>query len=356
MSVPPSARPRDGRSASTGRDRRRGAGRSVRGGLPAAGPSRRRGRDVRAAAHAVGPGAQRRGPRPPGDQGPRGTFERETLGSGGCSFLGTSRSASTSRTESFATLHHAVIYAAGAQTASRSDMPGEDLPGSHAATEFVAWYNGHPDYSDRDFDLSASRAVVVGNGNVALDVARMLVLDPEEVAATDTADHAVEGLARAHVEHVVVLGRRGPAQAAFTNPELLELGELEAATQSSIPRRSSWTSTRAPGSSSPGRRWPRRRSRSSASTRSAHRPASRTASSFASSVHRSRCSGTVRTLRSSGLRVVRNRIEPDERGNLRAVVDRRRGSDRVRPRSAVDRVPRTRAARRSVRRAPWRDP
>lgn len=125
--------------------------------------------------------------------------------------------------------YHAVVYAYGTATDNRLGIPGEDLPGSHAATEFVAWYNGHPGHADRDFDLSATRAVVIGNGNVALDVARMLVLDPDEIAPTDTADHAIEALAQARVQEVVVLGRRGPAQAAFTNPELLELGELKRA-------------------------------------------------------------------------------------------------------------------------------
>src|SRR3954468_24176263 len=123
--------------------------------------------------------------------------------------------------------YHAVIYAVGTRDDNRLGIEGEDRPGSHAATEFVAWYNGHPDYADYEFDLSASRAVVIGNGNVAIDVARMLVLDPDEVSTTDTADHAIEGLMAAQVEHVIMLGRRGPAQAAFTNPELLELGELK---------------------------------------------------------------------------------------------------------------------------------
>jgi ferredoxin--NADP+ reductase len=122
--------------------------------------------------------------------------------------------------------YHAVVYAVGTRDDNRLGIAGEDRPGSHPATEFVAWYNGHPDHADREFDLSARTAVVVGNGNVALDVARMLVLDPAEVAATDTADHAVEALARATVGRVIVLGRRGPAQAAFTTPELLELSEL----------------------------------------------------------------------------------------------------------------------------------
>jgi ferredoxin/flavodoxin---NADP+ reductase len=122
--------------------------------------------------------------------------------------------------------YHAVLYAVGTSSDNRLGIPGEDRPGSHPATEFVAWYNGHPDYADRDFDLSATRAVVVGNGNVAVDVARMLVLAPDEIAATDTADHAVTPLGAADVHEVIVLGRRGPAQAAFTTPELRELGEL----------------------------------------------------------------------------------------------------------------------------------
>jgi ferredoxin/flavodoxin---NADP+ reductase len=122
--------------------------------------------------------------------------------------------------------YHAVLYAVGAQTDRRMEIPGEDLPGSWAATEFVAWYNGHPDYCDLEFDLSGERAVVVGNGNVAADVARMLALTPDELARTDVADHALEVLAESNIREIVVLGRRGPAQAAFTNPELLELGDM----------------------------------------------------------------------------------------------------------------------------------
>jgi ferredoxin/flavodoxin---NADP+ reductase len=122
--------------------------------------------------------------------------------------------------------YHAVVYAVGAQTDRRMGIPGEDLPGSWAATEFVAWYNGHPDYRDLEFDLSAERAIVVGNGNVATDVARMLALTRDELACTDVADHALDVLAESNVSEIVVLGRRGPAQAAFTNPELLELGEM----------------------------------------------------------------------------------------------------------------------------------
>ncbi len=123
--------------------------------------------------------------------------------------------------------YHAILYATGSPVDRPLGIPGEDLPGSHAATEFVGWYNGHPDHTDLEVDLlSADRAVVIGNGNVALDVARMLVLAPSELAPTDTADHALEVLARSRVSEIVVIGRRGPAQAAFTNPELLELGEL----------------------------------------------------------------------------------------------------------------------------------
>ena len=122
--------------------------------------------------------------------------------------------------------YHAVVYALGTSDDNRLGIPGEDRPGSYPATRFVAWYNGHPDAADAHFDLTARRAVVIGNGNVAVDVARMLVLEPSELALTDTADHAIAALERAQIEEVVLLGRRGPAQAAFTTPELRELGEL----------------------------------------------------------------------------------------------------------------------------------
>ncbi len=121
----------------------------------------------------------------------------------------------------------AVIYATGAQTDKSLGIPGEDLAGSWAATEFVAWYNGHPDYRGLEFDLSAERAVVIGNGNVAADVTRMLTLSARELERTDVADHALEALRESRIEEVVVLGRRGPAQAAFTSAELRELGRLD---------------------------------------------------------------------------------------------------------------------------------
>ncbi|MGW4241051.1 FAD-dependent oxidoreductase [Nocardia sp. NPDC004722] len=123
--------------------------------------------------------------------------------------------------------HHAVIYAVGAATDRRLGVPGEDLPGSHSATEFVAWYNGHPDFADREFDLSGERAVIVGNGNVALDVARVLTVNPDELAKTDIADHALDALRRSNIKEVVVLGRRGPLQAAYTSSEFLALGHLK---------------------------------------------------------------------------------------------------------------------------------
>lgn len=119
-----------------------------------------------------------------------------------------------------------VLYSIGTSTDNRLGIPGEELEGSHPATEFVAWYNGHPDAVDFDFDLDCPRAVVIGNGNVAIDVARMLALDPSEIAPTDTADHAIKALTDHPIKEIVIVGRRGPAQAAFTNPELLELGEL----------------------------------------------------------------------------------------------------------------------------------
>jgi ferredoxin--NADP+ reductase len=125
--------------------------------------------------------------------------------------------------------YHQLIFCTGAQTDRSMGIPGEELPGSHAATEFVAWYNGHPDYRDCQFDLTQERAAVVGVGNVAVDVARILCRTPEELAATDIADYALEALSRSNIKEVYLLGRRGPAQAAFTNPEIKELGELTGA-------------------------------------------------------------------------------------------------------------------------------
>src|SRR5437867_3964650 len=126
-------------------------------------------------------------------------------------------------------LYDAVVYAVGAQTDRRLGIPGEELEGSWAATEFVAWYNGHPDFQQLSFDLSSERAVVVGNGNVALDVARMLALTREELDGTDTTEPAIEAIAGSGIREIVVVGRRGPVQASWTPVELGELGELAGA-------------------------------------------------------------------------------------------------------------------------------
>src|SRR5439155_18468009 len=126
-------------------------------------------------------------------------------------------------------LYDAVIYAFGAQTDRRLGIPGEDLPGSWSSTEFVARYNGHPDFQDLPFDLDVDRAVVIGNGNVALDVARMLALTPAELAPTDATDQAMESIGSAKITEILVVGRRGPAQASWTTQELKEMGELAGA-------------------------------------------------------------------------------------------------------------------------------
>ncbi len=125
--------------------------------------------------------------------------------------------------------YHQILYCTGAQTDRKMDIPGEDLPGSYPATEFVGWYNAHPDYRDLTFDLSQERVAVVGNGNVAMDVVRILASTYDELAKTDIADYALEALRNSKVKEIYILGRRGPAQAAYTNPELKELGELAGA-------------------------------------------------------------------------------------------------------------------------------
>ena len=123
--------------------------------------------------------------------------------------------------------YDAVIYAVGAQSDRSLGIPGEDLPGSVAAVDFVGWYNAHPHFEEMAPDISSGRAIVVGNGNVALDVARILVTDPDVLATTDIADHALQSLHDRGVEEVVIVGRRGPLQAPFTTLELRELGDLE---------------------------------------------------------------------------------------------------------------------------------
>ncbi len=137
--------------------------------------------------------------------------------------------------EDLAAYYHQILFTTGAQTDRRLGVPGEDLEGSYPATEFVAWYNGHPDYTHLQFDLSREAAAVVGVGNVAVDVTRILLRTPEELARTDIADYALEALRESRVREVSLLGRRGPAQAAFTNPEIRELGDLPAAAATVLP-------------------------------------------------------------------------------------------------------------------------
>ncbi len=123
-------------------------------------------------------------------------------------------------------LYHAVIFACGAETDRELGIPGERLSGSHTATEFVGWYNGHPDYRDRTFDLSREIAVIIGQGNVAADVCRILAKRAEDLARTDIAEHALLALAESRIREIHIIGRRGPAQAKFTAKELKELGEI----------------------------------------------------------------------------------------------------------------------------------
>jgi ferredoxin--NADP+ reductase len=233
-------------------------------------------------------------------------------------FGGVELGSDVERDELFAR-YHAVVYAVGTRDDRRLGIEGEDRPGSHAATEFVAWYNAHPEFADHEFDLSARKAVVIGNGNVALDVARMLVLEPGEVAATDTADHAVEALAGAEVEHVVLLGRRGPAQAAFTNPELLELGELTRCDLIVDPAELELDEHSAAWLEQEGRGIARK------NVAILREYAQRTPSGHSHRIEMRFLRSPVEVLGEglrgpvTGLRVVRNRIERDERGELRAV-------------------------------------
>lgn len=154
-------------------------------------------------------------------------YERLLLASGRFQFHGNVEIGRDLTHEELRAHHDAVIYASGASGDRWLGIAGEDLPGSHAATEFVAWYNGHPDYALRSFSFDHERAVVVGNGNVALDVARMLLLGDACLARTDIADHALRALAHSRIREVVIVGRRGPGQAAFTVPELLELADQD---------------------------------------------------------------------------------------------------------------------------------
>jgi ferredoxin--NADP+ reductase len=215
-----------------------------------------------------------------------------------------------------ARLYDAVVLAFGAQADRRMGIPGEDLPGSWPATSFVAWYNGHPDHQGLDFDLSGERAVIVGNGNVAVDVARMLALSQEELVRTDATDDAIEAIAEAGIREIVVLGRRGPVQAAFTSPELRELGELGETAVIVDPAELALD----PGSEAAlaGERSPARRNLDLLAGYSA-RPApprrKRLVLRFCTSPVAILGSGRV-----EAVEVVRNRLVADERGELRAVA------------------------------------
>jgi ferredoxin/flavodoxin---NADP+ reductase len=131
--------------------------------------------------------------------------------------------------------YHQIVFCTGAQTDNYLNIPGADLEGHHPATEFVAWYNGHPDFRDLEFDLSQEKVAVIGVGNVAIDVARILSLSHDELAKTDIADYALEALSNSGVKEVYIIGRRGPVQAKFTTPEVKEIGELEEADVFTLP-------------------------------------------------------------------------------------------------------------------------
>ncbi len=141
-------------------------------------------------------------------------------------FLGNTEVGRDLTVEEMRRFYDAIVFANGAQTDRHLNIPGEDLPGSYTATEFVAWYNGHPAYQDREFDLSCECVIVVGQGNVAVDVARILAKTVDELSSTDITAHALEVLAESKIREVRMVGRRGPVQAAFTPVELKELGEL----------------------------------------------------------------------------------------------------------------------------------
>lgn len=145
------------------------------------------------------------------------------LDSGRCRFLGNVEVGRDVEHADLQRWYHAVVYATGCPDARTLGIPGEELAGAHPATDFVSWYNGDPAFRDHAFDLSGERAVIVGNGNVALDCARMLLLPPDELAATDVADHALRVLRASRIREVTVLGRRGAEHAAFTTPELKAL-------------------------------------------------------------------------------------------------------------------------------------
>jgi len=145
----------------------------------------------------------------------------------GFRFFGNVRIGRDLQIDDLAAHYHQIVYAFGCESDQKLGLPGEDIGGVHSATEFVGWYNGHPDHRHHTFDLAhARRVALVGNGNVAMDVARVLLASPDHLAQTDIADHAVAVLRQSQVREVVLLGRRGPAQAAFSPKEIAEIAEL----------------------------------------------------------------------------------------------------------------------------------
>jgi ferredoxin--NADP+ reductase len=247
-------------------------------------------------------------------------YEKTAARSGFRFFGGVALGSDISRAE-LLERYHALVYAVGTADDNRLGIPGEDRPGSYPATRFVAWYNGHPHACEEEFDLSARRAVVIGNGNVAVDVARMLVLEPDELALTDTADHAIEVLSGSGIEEVILLGRRGPAQAAFTNPELRELGELTRADIHIDPSELEmdehshrWLETEADATARRNVELLREFSAREPASPKSHRVSLRFLRSPVEVLGEGQ-DGPV-----TGVRVVRNRLEPDGQGRLRAVA------------------------------------
>jgi len=216
-------------------------------------------------------------------------------------------------------LYDAVVYAVGAQSDRRLGIPGEELPGSWSATELVAWYNGHPDFQDVQFDLDVERAVVIGNGNVALDVARMLALRRDELAPTDATDASIDAIAASAIREIVIVGRRGPAQAAFTTPELQEMGELADADVIVDPADLELEAELEAGLDTLARRNVELL-REFASRAPAGKPKTVRFLFFRSPV------AILGGERVEGVELVRNRLEADERGALRAVATDERES------------------------------
>jgi len=153
---------------------------------------------------------------------------QKTADNPGFRFFGKIKLGTDLQIDDLESCYHMIVWAIGCETDNTLGIPGENLRGVHSATEFVGWYNGHPDYRDRNFDLAhATRVAVVGNGNVAMDVSRILLREPSGLGDTDIADHAIAALRQSKVREVILLGRRGPAQAAFSPKEIEEIEELD---------------------------------------------------------------------------------------------------------------------------------